>query len=107
MRAPSGIARCVARTGVVEQHADGRRGRVIELAGANGPDESNEKAAGHQAAGDDEQDDHAHSGSALRANHRMAPTLTPTMVSELAGIRMAVASGVRCPPSARDRPATL
>ena len=107
MRTPSGIARCVARTGVVEQHADGRRGGVIELAGANGPDESSEKAAGHQAAGDDEQDDHAHAGSAPRADQRMAPTLMPTMVSELAGIRMAVASGVSSPASASDRPADV
>ena len=85
----------LTRTGVVEQDAHGRRGGVVELAGAHGPDERGRETAGHDAAGGDEQDDDAHAGSLRRgADQRISPALSATIVSELTGIRMAVASGV-------------
>src|SRR3954465_5023908 len=92
--------------GVVEQDADGRRGGVVELAGAHGPDERGQEAAGHEAAGGDEEADDAH-GASLRACGRISPGLSATMVSELTGIRMALASGVSRPATARPSPPTL
>src|SRR5436190_24322876 len=96
---------------VFEQNANRGRGGVVELSGLHRPHEGGEKSAGHDGAGRDEQDDDAHAGSPdlrLRGSRRrIRPTLSPTIVSELAGIRIAVASGVSRPDSASPRPITL
>ena len=93
------------RTGAcVEEHPDGRRGRVVELAGPHRPHERGQEAAGDEPAGDDEQDDHAHGRIPRGARTRIRPALRPTIVSELTGISMAVASGVSRPASASVEP---
>src|SRR5689334_16768995 len=95
------------RTAVVEEDAERRRRGVVELAAAHGPHERGEEAAGHQAARGDQQHDDAHAATALRPNQRMAPAARPMTVSELTGIRMAVASGVSRPVRASPRPSPL
>jgi hypothetical protein len=92
---------------VVEEDADRRRGRVVELTGADGPGEGREEDAGDEAAGRDEERDHAHGVAALRPNQRIAPAARPMMVSELTGISTAVASGVRRPARASQSPTVL
>src|SRR5690349_3435869 len=88
-------------TSIVEEDADRWRRRVVELAAADGPGEGREEPGGDEAAGGDEQGDHAHGGTPRRPNQRVAPALRPMMVSELTGISTAVASGVSRPVSAR------
>ena len=102
--APSSVTSSAA--GVFEQDTHGRRRGVIELPGTDGPGKRNQKRARDEAAGGNEQHDHAHA-STWRVRHRIKPTLSPTIVSELAGIRMAAASGVRSPRSASVRPIAL
>ena len=103
MRRPFG-SRMEADGRVVEQDAERRRGRVVELAGADGPDEGDEKAAGDGPPA-------AMSSTitlmaALRRGRASAstPALRPMMVSELTGISTAVASGVSRPGSASAEP---
>src|SRR5690606_19210747 len=90
----------MALHGVIEQHAERRRVRVVELAGLDGPQEREQESAGDEAAGGDEQDDHAHDGSTLRAAQRIAPAAPPIVPIELIGIRTAATSGVSAPVSA-------
>src|SRR5436190_10230266 len=92
---------------VVEQHTDSRRAGVVVLAGHHRPRERAEETGGDGPARHDQQHDDAHTGSILLADHRIAPALTPTTVSELTGIRIAAASGVSAPASASERPSAL
>ena len=92
---------------IVEQEPDRGRSGIVELSCADGPQESAEKAAGHGAAGNEQQHDHAHAAKLRRASQRMAPALMPITVSELTGIRMAAARGVRAPLNASVRPTAL
>src|SRR6478735_2498471 len=93
--------------GVVEEDPDGRSGGVVELARPNRPDERGQETAGDHRADGNEEHDHAHRLLPRGGRTRISPTLRPTTVSELTGIRMAVASGVRRPVSARPIPITL
>ena len=62
------------RHAVVEQHADGRRAGVVELARRGPPRRTRHRnPAATTAARGDEQHDHAHAGSILRADQRIAP----------------------------------
>jgi len=92
---------------IVVKDAERRRRRVVELAAADGPGKGDEEPAGDEAAGRDEERDHAHGGNARRPNQRVAPALRPMMVSELTGISTAVASGVSRPVSASPSPIAL
>lgn len=94
------------RTLVVEEHSDGRRCGVVELARPDSPEKRPQKSDRHGAAGRDEEDQHAHAGT-RRLRARVPPMLIATIVSELTGIRMAATSGVRAPSSASVRPTAL
>ena len=91
---------------VIQQDANRRCARIVELSGSNGPDERAEESGGDRAAGGNQEDDDAHDGS-RRAGHRIAPELMATIVNELTGIRMAAASGVSAPASASVSPIAL
>ena len=92
---------------VLREHSKRRRRHVIELSLADGIEKRHEKTARHQPAGGDEEHDDAHDASALGDRHRMRPTLRPITVSELMGMSTAVASGVKFPDSASQRPTAL
>ena len=65
------------------------------------------RMCGQPTARDDEQDDDANVRVTARVRTRISPTLRPTMVSELTGMRIAVASGVSRAVSASVRPIAL
>ena len=81
---------------------------IIILAGSDGPEERNKKAACHAHAEANEHNDDGHQASLLRrAMARTDSVVKATTEMELSGIRIAAMSGESCPEKAKYSPTTL
>ena len=88
-----------------KEHTDGWRFQIIILTFANSPEKCEQEDRRHGNTADHQEWQCAH--GILLANMCAPPTLSPTTMSELTGIMIAVITGVSIPLSARESPSTL